>query len=212
MKIILMVILVLVSLQADVQHFKNTQDAFDTFVSALKNKDKKSLTNLLTPKYKEIVAVKNIDKDNLELFLKRYEESHRYVSFDGKSVYIEIGTKGWTLPIPLIKDANGWYFDINIGIDNMITREIGKNELAIISALRANKNVKELQMQKDLKAFMIFQDNERIVAQPNNYKSTAIMTFVSDKNGNIYEADLKEKKYIFDDRFKKIHKNNWSYK
>jgi len=211
MKTVLLIILFLASLHADVKHFKNTQEAVDTFIVALKDGNKQVLSDLFTNEYKKLIKIKELDSDDLNRFLNTYEKFHRLASFDGKSVYIEVGNKGWTFPIPLMKDKNGWYFDIGIGIENMITREIGRNELSMIAALRAGDELEDLQAREDLQAFEIFKNKEYIVALPKNYGKTAIMSFVVDGNGNIYEANLEEIKYIFDNRFKKIDEFNWRY-
>ncbi|MDQ7061757.1 MAG: DUF2950 family protein [Sulfurimonas sp.] len=209
MKIILISILVLASLQAGVKHFASAGEVSKSFVSALQNADKKALANLLTPKYKEIVKIKEIDSDDVKRFLSSYEKSHKLASFDGKSVYIEVGTNSWTFPIPMLKDKDGWFFDIEAGVKNMNIREIGRNEMAMIDALRANLVYEDLLMQEDLKVFIIFQDEARIVAIPRSYDKTAIMSFVRDENSKIYEANLFEKEYIFDEGFNEIDATRW---
>lgn len=211
MKILLIIALVLASLQADVKHFKSTSQAVDAFIEALEKRDKQALEEMFTSRYKEVIVVKEVNADDLKRFLNAYERSHSFETLDGKRMYIEVGKNGWTFPIPLVKDKKGWSFDINMGIENMMVREIGKNELAIITALRAKISLDKLQAREDLTAFEIFKDNDLIVALPQDYERTAIMSFVVDKNGNLYEADLEDKAYAFDKRFKQINKDDWTY-
>lgn len=48
-----------------------------------------------------------------------------------------IGPDHWPFPIPLIKDARGWSFDTLAGIDELLDRRIGLNELYAIATARA---------------------------------------------------------------------------
>jgi hypothetical protein len=48
-----------------------------------------------------------------------------------------LGRVGWPLPIPLARGGDGWFFDTEAGLEEMIDRRIGENELAAIAAARA---------------------------------------------------------------------------
>ncbi len=48
-----------------------------------------------------------------------------------------IGRAGWPMPIPLVETADGWIFDTEAGLEEIIDRRIGENELAAIAAARA---------------------------------------------------------------------------
>ncbi len=209
MKILLIIAFVFASLQADAKHFTSIQKATSSFILALEQGNKKSLADIFTPKYKKIIKIRGVKRDEVKHFLNAYKSSHHFLSYNAKSIFLEVGKKGWTFPIPLIKDKKGWHFDIELGIQNIITREVGRNELAMIEALRTNASFEELTKRKDLTVFNIFKDKDLIVAIPKEYDKTAVMSFVVDKNGNVYQANLKETKYMFDKRFKKINVNDW---
>jgi hypothetical protein len=55
----------------------------------------------------------------------------------GDVAHLVVGDNDWQLPIPVIKTANGWQFDIKEASEEILTREIGRNELAAIEALHA---------------------------------------------------------------------------
>jgi hypothetical protein len=56
---------------------------------------------------------------------------------EGDQRTIEMGTAGWTFPIELVGDANGWHFDTEDGLDEILARRIGSNELNAIEVMRA---------------------------------------------------------------------------
>jgi hypothetical protein len=50
---------------------------------------------------------------------------------------ILLGRGGWPMPIPLARDGESWFFDTEAGLEEIIDRRIGENELAAIAAARA---------------------------------------------------------------------------
>ena len=48
-----------------------------------------------------------------------------------------LGRVGWPLPIPLARGGDGWFFDTAAGLEEIVDRRIGENELAAIAAARA---------------------------------------------------------------------------
>jgi len=50
---------------------------------------------------------------------------------------ILLGRAGWPMPIPVARDGESWVFDTEAGIEEIIDRRIGENELAAIEAARA---------------------------------------------------------------------------
>jgi hypothetical protein len=57
---------------------------------------------------------------------------------DGKNrKVLLIGPKAWPFPIPLVKEGKIWRFDTEAGIEEVINRRIGKNELNAIAICKA---------------------------------------------------------------------------
>jgi hypothetical protein len=77
------------------------------------------------------------DRQRRETFLTTYDEAHRLVSQPDGSVVLHIGTQSWPSPIPLVKDGEAWRFDTPSGIDEVLNRRTGANELATIQVCLA---------------------------------------------------------------------------
>ena len=54
---------------------------------------------------------------------------------DDETVVAELGKDKWPFPIPLVKTAEGWRFDLEQGKDELLSRRIGRNELRVIETL-----------------------------------------------------------------------------
>jgi hypothetical protein len=50
---------------------------------------------------------------------------------------LEAGTSHWPMPVPIVKNASGWFFDTIAGAREIEIRRIGRNELAAIEATLA---------------------------------------------------------------------------
>ncbi len=76
-------------------------------------------------------------RNDCDGFLARYAEHNATVEQDDGSVVLVVGNNRWPFPIPLVRDGDAWRFDCAAGIDEMLDRRIGRNELAAIEVCRA---------------------------------------------------------------------------
>jgi hypothetical protein len=73
------------------------------------------------------------DNNNREIFLKRFQQMNRWAQESNGDETLYIGAENWPFPIPLKKNASGqWYFDTKDGVQEILFRRIGKNELEAI--------------------------------------------------------------------------------
>jgi DUF2950 family protein len=76
------------------------------------------------------------DAAALKRFLDAYDEGHELVA-EGDSKYVlDVGDDGWEMPVPIVKTADQWTFDVDAGIDEVVYRRIGRNELGAIQTCR----------------------------------------------------------------------------
>lgn len=54
-----------------------------------------------------------------------------------KTRVMVLGKNAWPLPIPIVQGDKGWTFDTAAGIDEIVARRIGQDELETIATLRA---------------------------------------------------------------------------
>jgi hypothetical protein len=116
------------------EQFKTPDEAADALVSAAKSGDKSAILAVLGPDGREIVTSGDdvADQTTRENFVTAYTEKHS-LSPDGeaKSVLV-IGNDDWPFPIPLINKDGSWQFDTKSGLDEILRRRIGRNEIAAI--------------------------------------------------------------------------------
>jgi hypothetical protein len=120
---------------ATTQGFATADAAMDALVAALKRKDNKALASILGPWWLDFIPTSNRNFERSRAtFLAAWDVNHK-VSVEGDKAVVEVGTTGWTWPVPLKKDGAEWRFDARAGAREMVDREIGRNELGAIQTL-----------------------------------------------------------------------------
>ncbi|ASY73546.1 hypothetical protein N181_16210 [Sinorhizobium fredii USDA 205] len=79
-------------------------------------------------------------EDAMETFAQIREGAARNVrvrDLEGRKI-IEIGDRLWPLPFPIVKGEDGkWAFDTYVGLEEIVNRRVGENELQAIETVRA---------------------------------------------------------------------------
>jgi len=114
--------------------FSSPSEAAKALVEAARSGDSQQLAPVLGPQAKDLVSSGDpvADKQTLARFVKSYDEKHSFsVEAQGYEV-LQVGTKDWPFPFPIVRDGFQWYFDGSRGAEEVIDRRIGRNELGAI--------------------------------------------------------------------------------
>jgi len=124
---------------SEARTFATPETAVDSLVVALRADDQRSLEKILGGDAREALSSGDdvADANRRTEFLRLYDEKHRLSRDDDASVTLEVGASDWPMPIPVVKGDKGWYFDTDAGLDEMLARRIGRNELDAIQTCLA---------------------------------------------------------------------------
>jgi hypothetical protein len=120
-------------------------NAFDTpdaavaaFVAALEQYDMPRLKALLGPASEALLQSSDPvqDKGDREQFLSAYRAKHSLADDGADRKILVVGNEDWPMPIPIVKREGKWVFDGEAGIDELIYRRVGANELGAIDVCR----------------------------------------------------------------------------
>jgi hypothetical protein len=114
--------------------FATAEAAVDALIEALRNDDSAALSEIFGPDSEDLVSSGDAvaDSNGRARFVAAYDAAHALVPSDDGSVVLEIGEDGWPSPIPLVQVDGQWQFDTDAGIDEVVYRRIGRNELGAI--------------------------------------------------------------------------------
>lgn len=129
--------LVLACTVAAQQPFATPEAAADAFVDGLARSDRDRIRTVLGAGYRTYLPSDAVKGDDVTSFLAAWAKSHRVVRAGDDRAWLEVGTRGWTLPIPIVKSAAGWRFDTQGAAEELRTRRIGRNELDVIQVMLA---------------------------------------------------------------------------
>ncbi|HEY2608088.1 MAG TPA: DUF2950 domain-containing protein [Paraburkholderia sp.] len=115
--------------------FSSPDAAMNAFGEAVANNEEASLKSIFGSDFRNLIPP--VGAEMRSRFLDEWGKSHQVEQTDERHARIAVGNDGWTFPIPLVKNANGWHFDMQAGAEEMRLRRIGRNELAVIQTMLA---------------------------------------------------------------------------
>ena len=120
--------------------FAKPEAAAAALYAAARRNDEKELMIILGPNAKEIVEWSNDPSERQEqraFFAQKYQQVHRLLKEPDNTVALYVGAENWPLPIPLVEYKGAWYFDADLGRQEIRYRRIGRNEMEAIEVCRA---------------------------------------------------------------------------
>ncbi len=119
---------------ANHRSFASAQEAVDALVATLEAQDPAELARLLGPGSEDIIDWGDPVEAKLDRvrFLKLYRTQARLVPEFEHVMVLEIGEQHWPLPVPIVERNGRWYLDGAEGVEELIYRNVGRNELGAI--------------------------------------------------------------------------------
>jgi hypothetical protein len=120
------------------QTFATPAEAVHALMAATEAGDQTVLLAIFGDDGKELVDSGDPvqDKSGREAFVKAYKTKHAIVKVDDNTRVLQVGSKDWELPIPIVQQDGKWHFDTTAGKQELVYRRIGSNELGAIAACR----------------------------------------------------------------------------
>jgi len=166
--IVLAWILLLVPGCATQTTFDSADKAVDSLVAAVRAQDTGQLKNVLGPEADEIISSGDpvADKNTQDDFLKAYDEKHHLVAGAEGSMTLVVGKSDWPLPIPLVQEGGKWRFDTDAGMDEILNRRVGENELDAIQTCLAILDAQREYVSRDRDANGLCEYADRFISDP----------------------------------------------
>jgi len=114
--------------------FSSPEDAVIALVNAARLGNKQEMTAIFGPEGQKILASGDpvMDQRAVQVFLAAYAERAQLIDENSRWTLI-IGKEEWPFPIPLVKEQRKWRFDTAAGVEEVLFRRIGRNELSTIT-------------------------------------------------------------------------------
>jgi hypothetical protein len=121
------------------EKFDSPEAAVQALIEAAKAEGDGPLLKLLGKDAKPLVDSGDpvADKNARAAFVANYEAANSIDKSEPDFATLEVGEDKWPFPIPLVSEGGKWHFDSPTGIDEVINRRVGANELATIQSCLA---------------------------------------------------------------------------
>jgi Protein of unknown function (DUF2950) len=196
--------------------FASAEEASHALFLAVRNHDERAVTEILQAGNSTVSTDEELqDRLDREQFAQKYEEMHRFVREAQGGMVLYIGAENWPFPIPLVSRNGAWRFDSDAGAHEIRYRRIGENELTAIALCQTlvvqshpgvagapdGTTAAVLAAAKSGSRPVAFHgyyfrtlagSGNRVaaIAYPAAYRSSGVMTFTVDPDGDAYEKDL----------------------
>jgi Protein of unknown function (DUF2950) len=119
--------------------FPSPEAGVQALIDAAKRNNTTSLLQVLGPEAQAFINTGDpvSDQASRARFVQAYEEAHTLVQSGDTKVILQLGKDEWPFPIPLVKDNTRWRFDSKEGKEEILNRNIGRNELDVIQVCLA---------------------------------------------------------------------------
>jgi Protein of unknown function (DUF2950) len=120
--------------------FATADAAADALYVAAKQNDEQALMVILGPDAKEIIMWSDDPRERQEQrhqFADKYEQMHRLSKEPDSTMALYVGAENWPLPIPLVEYNGAWYFEAEMGRQEIMYRRIGRNEVEALEVCHA---------------------------------------------------------------------------
>jgi hypothetical protein len=147
--------------------FTSPEEAVAALRLATAAADTNALRIILGPASEALQNPDRIQATNeLITFSSALAETNHLVRVSDKFVVLELGDDLWPFPVPIVKTDGSWYFDADAGKDELLSRRIGKNELATLPVLRAYVEAQREYASADHDGDEVLEYAQRLVSSP----------------------------------------------
>lgn len=120
---------------ASQQSFDSPEAATEALGRATHSNQRSQLVEVLGPRVDELKSGDSEqDRADLAAFTYKLNQKTQFEAEGDDRMILRVGEEGWAFPAPLVRTDGRWSFDTAAGIDEVVTRRIGANELAVIDA------------------------------------------------------------------------------
>lgn len=119
--------------------YGTTEDAVVALVNAVREEGTAEIVKVLGAAGLDVASSGDeiSDRDRRTRFVSAFEEAHSIQQESAAKAILIIGKDEFPFPIPMVQEGSAWRWDTDAGLDEILTRRIGENELTTIEVMRA---------------------------------------------------------------------------
>ncbi len=119
--------------------FRTPEEAAIQLIESMGTNDPAQLKLIFGPGSEDVISSGDpvADRASRKMFVALAAETYDVETVESGNATLVLGYREWPFPIPLVKSAKGWSFDVKQGAEEILDRRVGKNEYNTIDSLNA---------------------------------------------------------------------------
>jgi hypothetical protein len=147
--------------------FATPEAAVDALISATRTKDNETLHALFGPAGTDLENPDRVQSTNeLSAFTAAFDQTNRLARLSDSQYVLEVGADLWPFPVPIVKKDDLWFFDTEVGKDELLNRRIGQNELSTLEVVRGYVEAQREYASQDRDGDEVLEYAQRISSSP----------------------------------------------
>jgi hypothetical protein len=146
--------------------FDEAEQVVDAFKAAIAGNEIVALAELLGIKAERLLD----DETALETYIAIRDgiEANLKIEDRNRRLLLLIGEEAWPFPFPIVRDEDGkWSFDTMAGLEEILNRRVGANELEAIATAHAYLDAQRLYAMKDRDGDGVLEYAQNLISSPD---------------------------------------------
>jgi hypothetical protein len=162
--------------------FATPEAAVEALLDAIERDDVDALLGIFGREYQDAIVTPDWDaqRDARQKIAEAAKQTHELSQVDEGVMELVVGEDEWPFPILIVQEKDEWSFDTEEGIEEIVDRRIGRNELAAIAIARAYVDAQIEYARSDRDADDVLEYAQRLASTPG------------ERDGLYWEAESEE--------------------
>jgi hypothetical protein len=147
--------------------FATPEEAVAALVQATSAESGADLRAIFGPAAADLQNPDRVQATNeFNTFTAALNATNRLVHESDSKCVLEVGPNFWPFPVPIVKQGGRWFFDTEAGKEEILSRRIGKNELAVLQVVRAYVDAQREYAGRDRNGDQVLEYAQRLASTP----------------------------------------------
>ena len=148
--------------------FATPEAAVEALLDAIERDDVDALLGIFGREYQDAIVTPDWDaeRDARQKIVEAAKQAQELSQVDEGVVELIVGEEEWPFPILIVQEKEEWSFDTADGIEEIVDRRIGRNELAAIAIARAYVDAQIEYARRDRDGDDVLEYAQRLASTP----------------------------------------------
>jgi len=150
--------------------YPTPEAAAQAILDALAKGDRAAVIAVIGDEYVDQIFTDDeaMEHETYKRVLAAAKEAMQLRADDDNTRVMVIGKDAWPMPIPIVHGDKGWYFDTAAGVDEIVDRRVGDDELSAIETLRAYVDAQMQYASEDRDGDDVLEYAQKILSTPGS--------------------------------------------